>query len=100
MSTHCPSRQCRFRILEASALPERQVPRLTAMDWPAMLFRSFPQTLQHTFRDIDLRQLREYFLHAMAVRVGITVGHRVGDQHDVVAMIVSAARCRFHAGAR
>ncbi len=57
------------------------------------------QQLQHGRGRARLAQSRKDLLHAVAVRVGATVRHRVCDQRHVVAVVVGAARGRFDAAA-
>ena len=55
------------------------------------------QHLQHVVGCVRLAEPGKNLLYAMTVRVSVTVGHRIYDQHDVVAVVVCAARRRFHA---
>jgi len=36
----------------------------------------------------------------MLVGIGVQIGHRIRDRHDIIAVIVGVARRRFHAHAR
>ena len=58
------------------------------------------QQLQHVVGCVRLCDPGENLLDAVAVGIRVPVGHRIHYQHNIVTMIVSAARRRFHAGAR
>jgi hypothetical protein len=61
------------------------------------LSRRLVQPLQHVVGCVGLAQPGKNILNGMAVGVGAPIGHGIHDKHDVVAQIVGATRCRFHA---
>src|SRR5882724_4302217 len=65
--------------------------------FPCTVAPSAAQYLQNVIGCVRLAEPRKNLLHAMTVRVSVTVGHRIHDQHHVVAVVVCAARRRFHA---
>ena len=57
------------------------------------------QQPQQVVGGVRLTQARENLLDAMPVRAAVAVGHGIDDEHNLVAVTVSAAGGRFHAGA-
>jgi hypothetical protein len=55
------------------------------------------QYFQHVVGCVRLAEPGKNLLYAMTVRISVTVGHRIHDQHDVVVLVVCAAGRRFHA---
>ena len=47
---------------------------------------------QDVLRVLCLPQSWKDFLDAVTMRIDVAIGHRIGDQHDVVAQVVGAAR--------
>jgi hypothetical protein len=54
---------------------------------------SAPQLPQDVLCSLRLAQFCKDILHAMPVRIGIHIRHRIHHQHHVIAQIVGAPRC-------
>ncbi len=59
----------------------------------------FFQQLQHVRGCIRFPKTRKDSFHAVTMGIGVAVCHCIDDENDIVAVIVRAASCGFHAGA-